>query len=200
LVAEGLRTLLEPAFELLGIVADGEQLLEAATRLAPDLIVVDISMPKLTGLEAIQQLRTAGCTAKFVVLTMHGDPIYAARAISFGASAFVLKHAAVTELLTAIDEALVGRTYIAAELRENVGRLLAAGPEEFNLEQRLTHRQLEVLRLFAEGHSAKEVAHCLAISKRTAENHKASIKRLLGVHSTADLVKVAMRFGLVDPE
>jgi len=200
LVAEGLRTLLDPAFDLVAIVADGEQLVAAAQQQDPDLIVLDISMPKLNGLEAIQYLRTAGCTAKFVVLTMHSDPVYAARAVSFGASAFVLKHSAVTELLTALAEALAGRIYIAAELRESVARLLAAGPDEFNLEQRLTARQLQVLQLYAEGHSAKEVAKCLAISKRTAENHKASIKRALGVHSTAELVKIAMRFGLVDPE
>jgi DNA-binding NarL/FixJ family response regulator len=200
LVAEGLRTLLEPTFEVAAIVTDGEQLVDAAQRLAPDLIVADISMPKLNGLEALQQLRNTGNNAKFVVLTMHSDPVYAARAISFGALAFILKHSAAHELLTALSEALAGRTYIAAELRESVNRLLAAGPEEFNLEQRLTPRQMQVLQLYAQGHSAKEVAKCLAISRRTAENHKASIKLLLGVHSTADLVKLAIRFGLVDPE
>ena len=159
-----------------------------------------LSMPKLNGLQAMKQLLDLECRAKFVVLTMHADPIYAARAISSGATAYVLKHAAVTELITAVQEALAGRTYVAPELAGQVTDLLHAGAEEFDLEQRLTPRQLEVLQLFTDGHSAKEVAKILCISKRTAENHKASIKRLLNAPSTAELIKLAIRLGLVNSQ
>ncbi|MBX3417250.1 MAG: response regulator transcription factor [Pirellulaceae bacterium] len=200
LVAHGLKELLSKDYEVLEIVSDGEQLVEAALNKKPDLIVVDISMPNLNGLQAIEKLRQHGCSARIVVLTMHVDPVFAARAISLGASAYVLKNSAVTFLLSAIQHAMSGETFIAEELSPNVSQLLLAGPDEFAVDQRLTPRQLEVLKLFAEGYSAKEVARELSISKRTAENHKASIKRLLGVNSTAELTKLAIRFGLVGAE
>jgi len=200
IVAEGLQSLLEPEFELVEIVADGAQMVEAAMRLSPDVILADITMPRLNGLEAVEQLRKANCKAKVIVLTMHKDITYAARALRAGASGFVLKHSASSELVTAIRESLIGRIYVTPALAESlkewsVSRLAsgAGGVSD------LTPRQREVLQLFAEGRSAKEVAGSLHISTRTAENHKARIMKLLGLSTTADLVEYALRHHISGP-
>jgi len=196
MLAEGLRSLLEPAYELVEIVEDGRSLVEAAQRLQPDVIVADVTMPLLNGLDAVEQLRRLGCQAKVIFLTMHKDALYAARAMRAGASGFVLKHSASTELLTAIQEALSGRTYVTPAIAELLERLPDPGVDS---DVSLTRRQREVLQLFAEGHSAKEVAKILHISVRTAEGHKAQIMNLLGASSTADLVQCAILHGLIAP-
>jgi DNA-binding NarL/FixJ family response regulator len=196
MVAEGLRSLLEPACELIEIVEHGQALVEAAQRLQPDVIVADITMPLLNGLDAVEQLRRLGCQAKVVFLTMHKDALYAARAMRAGASGFVLKRSASADLLTAIQEALAGRTYIAPAIEGVLERL----PDpRLDSDVSLTRRQREVLQLFAEGRTAKEVAKLLYISTRTAEGHKAQIMKLLGASSTADLVQCAIRHGLIGP-
>jgi DNA-binding NarL/FixJ family response regulator len=199
MVAEGLRAVLEPDYELVDIVADGRQLVAAALQHQPDVIVADISMPQLNGLDAMAHLRREGCQAKIVFLTMHCDALYAVRAMRAGASAYVLKQSAATELLTAIREALAGRTYVAPVLADVVAQALTAGTGHADTEVLLTPRQREVLQLFAEGYSAKQVAKVLQISVRTAENHKAHIMQLLGATSTADLVQCAIRHGLIAP-
>lgn len=196
LVAEGLRSLLEPSHELLDIVADGRELVESAQRLQPDVIVADISMPRLNGLDAIDQLRRQGCRSHVIFLSMHRDPLYVARALRAGAAGFVPKHSASSELLTAIQAVLVGEKYVPPELAEAVRNLPQAA---LDIEVSLTRRQREVLQLFAEGLSAKEVAKLLHISARTAEGHKAQIMSLLGARSTADLVQSAIRHGLIPP-
>ncbi len=199
IVAEGLRSLLEPEFELVEIVEDGRQLVDAAKRLAPDVIVADITMPQLNGLDAVEQLRQAGCQAKIVFLTMHKDATYAARALRSGASGFVLKHSASSELVAAIRESLVGRTYVTPAIAEAVERLMASRSNGTDKGKLLTRRQREILQLFAEGRSAKEVAAVLHISVRTAESHKARIMSLLGATTTSDLVLCAIRHGLIAP-
>ena len=196
MVAEGLRSLLEPACELIEIVEDGQALVEAAQRLRPDVIVADITMPLLNGLDAVQQIRRLGCQAKVIFLTMHKDALYAGRAMRAGASGFVLKHSASEELLTAIREALAGRTYVTPAIGGLRDRLPEPAPDS-NVS--LTRRQREVLQLFAEGHPAKKVAKLLHISVRTAEGHKAQIMKLLGAGSTAELVQCAIRHGLIAP-
>jgi DNA-binding NarL/FixJ family response regulator len=153
-------------------------------------------MPLLNGLDAVEQLRRLGCQAKVVFLTMHKDALYAARAMRAGASGFVLKHSASADLLTAIQEALAGRTYITPLIGGALERL----PDPLlDSDVSLTRRQRQVLQLFAEGHTAKEVAKLLYISTRTAEGHKAQIMKLLGASSTADLVQCAIRHGLIRP-
>jgi DNA-binding NarL/FixJ family response regulator len=196
-VAEGLRGLLDPHFEVLGVVSDGRELVAAAKSLNPDVVVLDISMPSLNGIEAARQMRDAGLPAKVVFLTMHLEVAYAARAMEAGASGFVLKHSAPSELVTAVREALRGGTYvtprIARELFDTVrGRGLngAEGLDE------LTPRQREVLQLVAEGRSAKEIASALGISRRTAEFHKARLMETLGVQNTAELIQYAIRAGV----
>ena len=196
IVVEGLRSILGLEYELVGIVEDGRELVEAARRLRPDVIVADIGMPQLNGLEAIAQLRIEGCHAKVVFLTMHKDATYAAKALEIGASGYVLKHSASTELLKAIRAALSGETYVTSEIAERLRG--ATGTRTASLAApSLTPRQREVLQLFAEGRSAKEVAAVLHISARTAENHKARIMDLLSLATTADLVQYALRHGII---
>lgn len=194
ILAEGLRALLEPEFELVGIVGDGRELVAAGKELRPDAIVADITMPSLNGIEAAGQLRQAGVTAKVVFLTMHGDVAYARRALEAGAVGFVLKHSAPTELVTALREALRGRTYVTPLI---AGELLHSYQGGHAQPQELTGRQREVLQLCAEGLSAKEVAAVLKISKRTAEFHKARLLETLGLRSTAELVHYAIRNGII---
>src|SRR5690242_6802606 len=198
ILAEGLRNLLEIEFEVVGVAADGRELVAAAKTQRPDAIVADIAMPSLNGIEAAVQLRDAGVKAKVVFLTMHRDVAYARRAMEAGAAGFVLKHSVASELVTAVREALQGRTYvtpmIAGELLQSY-REGDSGPRDSA--QRLTARQGEVLQLFAEGRSAKEVAAELKISVRTAEAHKAHILEALGLRTTADLVQYAIRNGFI---
>jgi len=201
IVTEGLRSLLEPEFELVEIVGDGAEMVEAAKRLAPDVILADITMPQLNGLEALEQLGRANCRAKVIFLTMHKDATYAARALHAGASGYVLKHSASSELVTAIRECLSGKTYVTPALAESLKEWTASrlGNAAGGVSD-LTPRQREVIQLFAEGRSAKEVAKALHISTRTAENHKARIMKLLGLSTTADLVQYCLRHKLIGPE
>jgi DNA-binding NarL/FixJ family response regulator len=198
IVAEGLRELFEPEFEVVGIVADGREMLAAAKNLQPDLIVSDVSMPGLNGIEAALQLRSLGVEAKVVFLTMHRDVVYARRAMEAGAAGFVLKHSAARELVTAVREALQGKTYVTPQI---AGELLQSYREaDSRLQdpvQQLTLRQREVLQLLAEGRSAKEVARTLRISTRTVEFHRDRIKELLGIQTTVEMVQYAIRQGIV---
>lgn len=198
IVAEGLCSLLEPTFELVGIVENGRELVEAAGKLHPDVIVADISMPLLNGIEAARQLKQRGERAKIVLLTMHSDVTYAKRAFDAGASGFVLKNAVSSELITAIEEVLKGHTYITPMIASDLVQAYRNGkPGQPDPARRLTPRQLEVLQLVAEGHSAKEMAAILNISPRTAEFHKYRMMEALEIRTTAGLVKYAVKHGLV---
>ena len=201
IVSEGLRNLLEPEFELLEIVENGRDLVAAALKHHPDVIVADISMPLMNGLEAARQLKQAGESAKIVFLTMHSDVTYAIRALDSGASGFVLKHAASSELITAIREALKGRTYITPMIAEDLVQAYRDGKKRpLDPSERLTPRQREVLQLIAEGHSAKEIAAILDISPRTAEFHKYRMMDVLEIKTTAELIQYAVKQGLTsDP-
>jgi DNA-binding NarL/FixJ family response regulator len=198
ILAEGVRGLLEPEFELVGIASDGRELVEAAMRLRPDVIVADISMPSLNGIDAVAQVREAGLSCRVVFLTMQRDVSYARRAMEAGASGYVLKHSAHDELVKAIRDALLGQTYVTPLI---AGELLRSyreeGPEAPDAASRLTPRQREVLQLSAEGRSAKEVASLLHISARTAEFHRASVMKVLGIRTAAELVQYAIRSGLI---
>jgi DNA-binding NarL/FixJ family response regulator len=198
IVVEGLRGLLSEDFDLVGSAANGRELLEVCQRLQPEVVVADISMPLLNGIDAARQLRQQGSTAKIVFLTMHPDQTYATRALEAGASGYVLKHAASDELVTAIKAALRGETYISAALRTPAleESLTAASPNVKTVAE-LTPRQREVLQLVAEGKSAKEIAAILHISPRTAEAHKYKIMDELGLKTSAELVQYAIRHGLI---
>ncbi len=189
IVIEGLRSILEAEFDLVGTVGDGRALLAAADRHDPDVIVVDISMPLLNGLEAARRLRKSHPRAKIIVLTMHDDLTYATRALEAGASGYVLKHSAPAELVKAIREALAGRVYVAPSIAKK-------RPFRHKVTDPLTPRQREVLQLVAEGHSAKQIASVLNISARTVEFHKYRIMEDLQLHSNAELVQYAIKHGI----
>jgi len=196
--AEGLRTSLGEEFELVDIVADGVAMLEAAQRLRPDVIVADITMPRLNGIDALAQLRAVLPDVRVVFLTMHHDAAYARRALAGGAMGFVLKHSAVQELVLALRSALAGRIFVAPLLGVDV----LAG-DQTNPARRtdpfgaLTPRQREVLQLLADGKSVKQVASSLSISTRTVEFHKYTMMEAVGAKGMADLVRIAIRHGLV---
>ena len=199
LVAEALKSLLTPEFELVGVVGDGRALLEAALRLRPDVIVADITMPQLNGIDALVQLRQLGSKAPVVFLTMHRDVAFARRALEAGSAGFVLKHSAPSELVTALHAALEGQTYLTPQLAGEVLRAMKQDPSDSgDPVMALTPRQREVLHLLAEGHSAKEVSAALSISTRTVEFHKYQIMDTLGVHTSAELVHFAIKYGLVE--
>jgi DNA-binding NarL/FixJ family response regulator len=196
IVMEGLVTLLKEDFDVVGAVGDGHVLLAEAKRLRPDVIVTDISMPGLSGLEVLPRLKAAGLDSKIIVLTMHNDAEVATRAMRAGASGFLLKQSAGEELMTAIRQALLGHVYLTPALtKEVMGRMAApAGPPE----TQLTLRQLDVLRLIVEGRRMKEIAASLQLSTRTVESHKYEMMQALGVHSTAELVRYAMTHRLFE--
>lgn len=198
IVREGLVRILQEHFEVVGAVSDGVSLVEAAGRVRPDFVVTDLSMPGLSGIEALRRLKSQRVDTKVIVLTMHADPELAREAIQAGASGFVLKHAAPHELVTAIQEALKGRVYLTPALtREVLASFSHAASSSPAV--RLTPRQLEVLRHIAEGRRMKEIAALLGLSTRTVEGYKYEMMQTLGVQSTAELVRYALEQRLVTP-
>jgi DNA-binding NarL/FixJ family response regulator len=194
IVAEGLATILRAEFSLVGTAATGAELLEAAQRLRPDVIVTDFSMPGMTGLDALRRLKADGVTAKVIFLTMHADPELAAEVLRAGATGFVVKRAAGKELITAIHTALGGRRYVTPDLAQDVLEMLT---EPRTASKRLTLRQRDVVRLLAEGRTMKEAAAELGTSPRTVETHKYQALQALGLKTTADLIRYAVEQGLV---
>ena len=195
LVAEALRSLLEKTCEIVGIVPDGRQLLTRAPKLKPDVIVLDIGMPMLNGLDAAHRLRESLPLAKFVFLTMNDDPNLAAAALNLGPVGYVLKHAAPSELLNAIAEVLQERSFITSKLRSENWAERKARAEQASKE--MTPRQQEVLQLLAEGRPMKEIAGILEVSEKTVMFHKYHIMRSFNLKSNADLVLFALKHHLI---
>jgi DNA-binding NarL/FixJ family response regulator len=193
--AQGLQGLLEEDFDLLDTVADGQALVDSAQLLNPDVLIVDISMPILNGLDAVRRLKQQGSTAKVVFLTMHADDRLLAEAFRCGGTGYVLKQSAGEDLIHAIRQVLAGQKYvtplIASEWVENL-----AVQVDRTQKLTLTPRQREVLQLVIEGCTMKEIASRLGISTRTAESHKYEIMGGFGVDSTAELVQYALKLGL----
>lgn len=201
IVLDGLRSLLEPEFELAGTVEDGRALVSAAEKLRPDVIVVDISMPLLNGIEAVRQIKKLDKQVKIVFLTMHPDVTYAIRAFEAGASGYVLKHSASSELITAIHEAIKGRTYVTPMIAGELVQAYKAGTyRQAEEAQPLTQRQREILQLLVEGNSAKEVANLLNISPRTVEFHKYNMMSRLKIKSVSALIQYAIKHGFASVE
>jgi DNA-binding NarL/FixJ family response regulator len=199
IIAEGLRYLLESEFDLIGIVGDGAALIEAAIRLKPDVIVTDVSMPRLSGIEAARRLKAAGSSSKIIFLTMHMDVDVAAEALRAGASGYVLKHSATHTLNLAIWEALKGRQFISPRIAENVKlNVLASAQRRDGSAIRLTSREREVLQLVAEGHTIRVISDMLKITTRTVEFHKTNIMDKLGLRTTADLTQYAISNRIID--
>jgi len=187
--------LLEGRFEVVGTVADGTLLVDAAARLRPDVIVMDISMPKLSGIEAMRRLKANHSESKVIFLTMHADPKLATEALRLGAKGFVLKQSSGEELVSALEAVFQGRTYLTPALTEDVLALMGGAAEPFGVE--LNSRQKEVLRLIVNGQRMKEIAAGLDLSPRTVETIKYDMMRTLNVHSTAELVRYAIEHRLV---
>jgi DNA-binding NarL/FixJ family response regulator len=197
-VAEGLQALLKDAFELVGTVHDGRALLDAADKLRPEVILTDISMPELNGLDAIRRLKRQLPNIKLIVLTMHRDTQLAVDAFRAGASGYLLKVSPVDELLDAIRQVSKGQVYITALLSKDLFSILAEAADKAPEDKSpLTQRQREVLQLIAEGRTMKEIASTLDISPRTAESHKYETMQILGVSTTAELIQYAIRTKLV---
>jgi len=197
IIAEGLRSLLEPIYDVVAIVENGRELIVAAKKLNPDVIVVDISMPLLNGIDAVSQIRSEGIQAKIIFLTMHTEASYARRALAKGASGYVLKHSASNELLFAIRQALAGRTFVTPAIAAKIKHTRAAEKASLDALEELTVRQREVLQLLAEGHSAKKISSILTLSRRTVEYHKYHLMEVLGFHKSAELIQFAVEHGLV---
>lgn len=195
-VAEGLERLLSAEFDLVGVVEDGLEMVEAARSLKPDVIVADISMPRLNGLDALARLKSEDPGVKVVFLTMHTEVAYARRALAAGAVGYVVKHAAATELVMAVHTALNGETFVSPSLAgELLRRTRAVAPGEGG--EGLTSRKREILELMAKGLSAKEIADVLSLSTRTVEFHKQQMMAAYGVHSSAELILYAIKNGIV---
>jgi DNA-binding NarL/FixJ family response regulator len=193
--AQGLQSLLEDEFELVGTVENGQALVEAAGKSKPDVIVVDISMPLMNGLDAIRKLKAQGSAAKVIFLTMHADDRLLAEAFRCGGSGYVLKQSAGEELILAIKQVLGGHKYVTPLLAKEWAADFTKGVEG---KRTLTPRQREVLRLVIEGCTMKEVASRMGISTRTAESHKYEMMEGLGVDNTAELIQYAIKIGLTE--
>lgn len=194
-VLEGLQRILDlPEFHIVGAVLDGRALVKAAGRLKPDIIVLDVSMAGLNGIEAMRQIREADPEARFIFLSMHRETFYAVEALRGGAAGFVVKNAASEELLKAVRQVRRGGTYVAECLREAVAQALRVRRHE--TVDVLTPRQREVLQLIAEGKQAKEIAAILKVSPKTVEFHKCRMKQALNITTLAELVTYAARRGI----
>jgi DNA-binding NarL/FixJ family response regulator len=196
LVIEGFRRILTERHEMVGMAGDGYALLAAAKTVQPDIVILDISMPLLNGIDTARQLKKICPTAKIIIVTMHSGSDYVRAAFEAGASAYVLKGSAVDELELAIQAVLGGHSYITPLItKEVVGVYLSTTSEK---QKGLTPRQREVLQFLAEGRTAKEIANLLHITSRTVEFHKTQIMEHLNLKTTADLIKYALTHGIVN--
>lgn len=193
LLREAFARLLEADCEVAGVAADGREAVELARRLRPDVVVLDVAMPVLNGLDAARQLRDAAPGTKVVFLTVSEDPDVAAEAFRAGASGFLLKNSAATELVQAIFEVYRGRTYITPAAAGSVVGALAHTPPPAAHPVVLSARQWEVLRLVAGGRTMKEIARQLAITPRTVAFHKYSMMEVLGLRTSAELIQYALK-------
>ena len=195
LVLEGFRRLLETHCELLATVGDGHALLQAVAQHRPDIVILDISMPVMNGIEAARALKAKFPSIKLVFVTMHADPAYLRAAFQVGASGYILKQSLSDELTQALHTVLRGQTYVTPLIAKDVVDGVLSSDKQPLIE--LTARQQEVLQLIVDGLSAKDIAAKLRISHRTVEFHKAQLMQQLDLHSTVELIKFALTNGLV---
>jgi len=201
LLLDGFRLMLAPEFDLVGSVEDGQALLAAAKALKPDVILLDISMPHLNGIDAARRIRKFLPSARLIFVTMHSDADYVAEAFRAGAMGYLLKRSAASELLTAIRTVLKGNHYVSPLVTRNALELLISSSKpQGKFSDRLTPRQREVLQLVAEGRSRKEIAGILNISVKTVEFHKGKLMRELNLETVADFTRYAIEHGLISVE
>lgn len=199
MLAEGLKSLLVSEFDLVGAVEDGRAMIEATKTLKPDVVVADITMPVLNGIEALEEIRKFDAVVRVVFLTMHRDIAYANRAIKAGAMGFVLKHSAPEELVLAVRAAAQGRMFITPDLAGEMLQMRKRPAEAQDPVAALTLRQREILHLLVDGLTAQEIGTRLHISARTVEDHKYRMTELLGVKGNSELIHFAIKHGIVGP-
>jgi DNA-binding NarL/FixJ family response regulator len=196
LFLQGIAKLLEADIEVVGAVQDGSALVTAVEQLKPDVVLLDIAMPGMNGLDAARQLKKASPAVQIIFLTMHMNPAYVTEAFRVGGAGYLLKGCEASEVLTAIGEVLKGRSYVTPLVtKETLSSLLRSTKQGTNV-RRGSARQRQVLQLLAEGRTTKEMAQLLKISVRTVEFHKSRLMEELGVHSRAELIKYAIASGL----
>jgi len=197
LVVEGFRRILQAAFDVAGTAADGPTLVNEALRLKPDVILIDISLPLMNGIEAARQIKKEMPAARLIFLTMHSDLTYLRDALALGASGYLLKSAAGKELVNAVREVLAGRNYVTPEITKAIPDLRLRQALQRGQVPGLTPRQQQVLKLVASGRSNTEIAAALGVSVRTVRFHRAEITQKLGISGTTALTKYAMTHGMV---
>jgi DNA-binding NarL/FixJ family response regulator len=198
MLLDGLVTLVNREVNVIGVARDGRALIDMAKELRPDVIVTDISMPDLNGIDAVRILQKEQTSTRFLFLSMHSDLPLIKEAFRAGASGYLLKVCSAEECVMAIQCVARGKTYITPLLAGDlISTLLTAGTQETSRQATLTLRQREVLQLLAEGKTMKEVAASLKISTRTTESHKYEIMRQLGLRTSAELVRYAVQIKLV---
>jgi DNA-binding NarL/FixJ family response regulator len=197
MLVDALKGVLEPRFEVVGTVRDGRALVQAAAKLQPEIIVVDVAMPQLNGLDAARQLKRVMPKVKLIFMTMNEDPDLVGEAFRAGASAFLLKQAAAFELTDAIEKVLKGGTYVTPSAAEGQANIALREPRSREHVAEPTPRQREVIQLLAEGRSMREVASILNITKRTVAAHKYAVMEVLQLKTNADLVQYAIKHRII---
>jgi DNA-binding NarL/FixJ family response regulator len=197
MLVDALKRILEPRCEVVGTVSDGRELLKAAPRLQPEIVVLDIAMPQLNGLDAARHLRPVMPKLKFIFMTMNEDPDLVGEAFRSGASAFLLKQAAAFELMLAIEKVVKGGSYVTPSAAEGQAKISLREPRARQHMAEPTPRQREVIQLLAEGHSMKEVASILRITKRTVAAHKYALMDFLQLKTNADVVQYAIKHRII---
>jgi DNA-binding NarL/FixJ family response regulator len=197
LIAEACKNLLEPEFQVVGVVSDGHALLKAAPELKPDVVIVDIAMPQLNGLDAGEQIKQKNHAIKLIYLTMNVRPDVAAEAFRRGASGYVLKHCTAEELIVAVRRVLRGESYLSPLITKDTVEFLLRTGAAYSEEKRISGRQSEVLQLLAEGKSMKEIAYILQLKPGTVAFHKYRIMEVLGLRSNAELIEYAIKHHMV---
>lgn len=199
LIVKGIRDLLQTRYDIVGAADNGQTLVAEAIRLQPDIIVLDVSMPILNGIDAARKIKKSLPSTKLVFLTMHSNAVYLRKALEAGASGYVLKSGAAEELLAAIDEARKGNTYISPSFdRHVVDTFLYPPKQPSRASSELTDRQRQILQLVAEGRQSKEIAEIIHVSIKTVEFHRSRLMAKLGARSIAELTRFAIHEGLVD--
>jgi len=197
MISAGFQKLLEPHYEVVGSVADGRALLKAAAELNPDVVLLDVGMPLLNGLDAARALKKTMPHVKLIFLTMNPDSDIAAEAFRAGASAYLLKNSQASELLQAVHDVVRGVSYVTPQISRAMEERFIRDPLSANRPRELTGRQREILQMLAEGRSMKEIAYVLQITHRTVRFHKARIMEELGITTNSELVKYALKQGII---
>lgn len=197
MICEGLKRMLEPEFEVIACVKDGHALVKTAVELKPDLVLVDVGMPLLNGLDATRELKKLMPRVKVIFLTMNPDPDIASEALKLGASGYLLKNSQGEELLKAVRDAGRGSSYITQQIKKAMEESFVRDPRALGRPKDLSDRQREVLQMLAEGRRMQEVADVLHISRRTVRFHKHQIMEELGIKTNAELVQYAVRHSIV---